>query len=543
MLVLTLPGVALDELGESDIANLEADVAYAVNATTGNSVNVSSVVLLRDSSGGGGGGADSAQPPGAVTALVLLEPESAANERAVAAAFDKVASTIQAGQFKVSVKGNQIVVTLPPTRIYDATVAVGPDGRLSLVETGAPPAADPCNTIKCAVLCEGECGWSRAIGECTAGYKTTALMIEDQLGDCTGLSQTANAAAATVAGAAVGVAVLLSVVAAALSYRAKAKAERGRAFDFEQHLNALHEKQLAIRTEELQARVERQQHSRLDGGPGAEEPPPPPLPPLPPPRVNEIEWADLLKVGVLGSGNFGEVWKCSLSGKIVAAKVVKINESKVEHLSDLEKAAKLDRETISLGNEAIVMMTLGKHPHVVELIGVVRRKGPLAVVLHAEDGGDLKNVLLKTRAERKRTGQPVDLAERNRWVHEIANGMKHISGKHIVHRDLAARNVMVSLRGTCKVADFGLARVMKTQKKRNASDDDEIYESYYRATRAYFPVRWTAPEGLRHNRFSSASDVWQVYYTQPSVHGRFNVPLDACAQAALPHQLSTCVFS
>ena len=86
--------------------------------------------------------------------------------------------------------------------------------------------------------------------------------------------------------------------------------------------------------------------------------------------------------------------------------------------------------------------------------------------------------------------------------------MKHISGKHIVHRDLAARNVMVSLAGTCKIADFGLSRVMKRKRKMNVSDDDEIYESYYRAVTSYFPVRWTAPEGVRHNRFSLSSDVW-----------------------------------
>lgn len=35
-----------------------------------------------------------------------------------------------------------------------------------------------------------------------------------------------------------------------------------------------------------------------------------------------------------------------------------------------------------------------------------------------------------------------------------------------------------------------------------------IPRRYYRATKSYFPVRWTAPEGVKENRFSSASDVW-----------------------------------
>jgi len=46
-----------------------------------------------------------------------------------------------------------------------------------------------------------------------------------------------------------------------------------------------------------------------------------------------------------------------------------------------------------------------------------------------------------------------------------------------------------------KVADFGLARLMK----------DETYTAH---AGAKFPIKWTAPEGLAYNRFSTKSDVW-----------------------------------
>ena len=310
---------------------------------------------------------------------------------------------------------------------------------------------------------------------------------------------------------------LLAAVATAFVYRAKAKKEGDRAYNFEQNLKTVHKEQLAVRAEvradELRGHTEAHNPSGDNANDGTSSNGvrgtyPPPLPPLPPPRLNEIKREDLLKVGVLGSGNFGEVWECTLHGDVVAAKIVRINENKVAHLSPLEKSAKLYKENISLGNEATVMMALGDHPHVVELIGVVRKKGPLMVVLKSEDGGDLKKVLTNVAAERLQKGTPVDFVEKNRWVHEIADGMKHIAGKHIVHRDLAARNVMVSSSGSCKIADFGLARVMKTKRKQRGADDDEIYESYYRAHSSYFPVRWTAPEGVKDNRFSSSSDVW-----------------------------------
>ena len=49
-----------------------------------------------------------------------------------------------------------------------------------------------------------------------------------------------------------------------------------------------------------------------------------------------------------------------------------------------------------------------------------------------------------------------------------------------------------------KVADFGLARLMK----------DDTYTAH---AGAKFPIKWTAPEGLAFNRFSTKSDVWGTY--------------------------------
>lgn len=39
--------------------------------------------------------------------------------------------------------------------------------------------------------------------------------------------------------------------------------------------------------------------------------------------------------------------------------------------------------------------------------------------------------------------------------------MSYLEERRVVHRDLAARNVLVGDDLTCKVADFGLARLLK----------------------------------------------------------------------------------
>ena len=62
-------------------------------------------------------------------------------------------------------------------------------------------------------------------------------------------------------------------------------------------------------------------------------------------------------------------------------------------------------------------------------------------------------------------------------------------------RDLAARNVLVGDNNVVKIADFGLARLLK---------EDE----YDARAGARFPIKWTAPEAANFSRFSIKSDVW-----------------------------------
>ena len=59
--------------------------------------------------------------------------------------------------------------------------------------------------------------------------------------------------------------------------------------------------------------------------------------------------------------------------------------------------------------------------------------------------------------------------------------MSYLEEHSYIHRDLAARNILVGEGNVCKVADFGLARVIK----------EDIYNP---REGAKFPIKWTAPE-------------------------------------------------
>jgi serine/threonine protein kinase len=105
-------------------------------------------------------------------------------------------------------------------------------------------------------------------------------------------------------------------------------------------------------------------------------------------------------------------------------------------------------------HEARLWLEIAGHPNVIQLKEVIRLSNELGLVLEYVDGGTLRDVL--EQSEKLGIDKTLEIAV------EICDGMEHLhSTLEILHRDLKPSNVLLSLDGTPKITDFGLAKAKK----------------------------------------------------------------------------------
>eukprot|EP00094_Tigriopus_californicus_P003163 TCALIF_03045-PA protein Name:"Similar to FLT1 Vascular endothelial growth factor receptor 1 (Gallus gallus)" AED:0.35 eAED:0.35 QI:0/-1/0/1/-1/1/1/0/1179 len=256
----------------------------------------------------------------------------------------------------------------------------------------------------------------------------------------------------------------------------------------------------------------------------------------------------------LGSGNFGLVKKCIVSGlnekkpketMAVAIKMMKPNP-KEEDLNELH-------------SELRILTGIGQHEHIVTLLGAhtgaLTQQKQLYLILEYCPFGNLLNILQKNRwtfqqhnmhrskskpfyeevameeggpksaksvhsesmipllhtkcspgfetkltegfqYDNENSQQPLTAGDLYEWAKQVAMGMDYISRRGILHGDLACRNILISKYGKAKISDFGMARNIQNT------------NSYLKLRSMPLPVRWMSPESIVHSIFTTATDVW-----------------------------------
>uniref|UniRef100_A0A182IUM1 non-specific serine/threonine protein kinase n=1 Tax=Anopheles atroparvus TaxID=41427 RepID=A0A182IUM1_ANOAO len=191
-----------------------------------------------------------------------------------------------------------------------------------------------------------------------------------------------------------------------------------------------------------------------------------------------LELTGYRRIRTVGQGSFGVaiLYERHSDGQQVVMKQIALN--------DLTKP---EREMAM--NEVAVFSQL-HHPNIIAYHGSSVRGDLLLIEMEYADGGTLAQVL----AERSH-GEPLPERFVLNIFEQLASAISYMHAQSILHRDLKTANVFLHGRGTVKVGDFGISKIMNTK----------VQAQTVLGTPYYF-----SPEMCEGKVYDEKSDVWAL---------------------------------
>jgi serine/threonine protein kinase len=141
-----------------------------------------------------------------------------------------------------------------------------------------------------------------------------------------------------------------------------------------------------------------------------------------------------------------------------------------------------------------------RHPNLVLFLGACLDEGPLLIVSELMEGS--LEQYMEQRAKAKGGRPPRQrLLEVHRWCVGIGRALAFLHQRTpapLIHRDLKPSNLLLTADGQLKVADFGLAKIMRSPAAGGS----------YKMTGGKGTLRYMAPEVIMNEEYNDSVDIY-----------------------------------
>jgi len=260
-----------------------------------------------------------------------------------------------------------------------------------------------------------------------------------------------------------------------------------------------------------------------------------------------VEFSELEMIERIGSGAFGEIYKCRWRGILVAAKCIKASKIQKEWIlknrSDMNNKDRIANRVEAIKQTAITeeekqlaledfrretsIMRRLRHPNIVMMLAY-SHSDDVEVMISEICRCSLLDIFKANNLSNSQIPKRTQIV----YAQQLAQGMNHLhkSRPPIIHRDLKPANLLIDFSGTLKIADFGLAKI------RPSSVQNET--EAFMMTGETGSYRFMAPEVFRHEEYTQTVDVYSYamifFYMLRSTPPWAGLSgLDAVTQAAI----------
>src|SRR4030095_2241836 len=193
-------------------------------------------------------------------------------------------------------------------------------------------------------------------------------------------------------------------------------------------------------------------------------------------------------IALVGVGGMGEVYRAidGSLGREVAIKV--LPEAVAQHP---ERLARFEQEARLLASLT--------HPNIAVVDGRELSPEHCYLVMELVRG--------ETLAQRASRGA-IPLTEVLHLFKQVAEGLEAAHGQSIIHRDLKPANIMITLQGTAKILDFGLAQIVETKSGSQSTQSPTLSSSATVAGIVMGTAAYMSPEQARGDPVDRRTDNW-----------------------------------